>query len=225
MFLQINFMVYYHAVNSGRRPLKGCMRFIIRFLQTNVITKTFMYWYLRLLFETYRLQVVDETGGEIPFNSRPGLYYLWHEHAIAGLYFLHSQGVFGHLISDETIEGKLAGFAARKLGLHVMYSTGKISFAKKILEVLDMNKRLFVVGDGTYGPAHELQREIPYMCARSGVPLVYIECRASTALALAKRWDKLKVPLPFSTITITLHPPCHYAFNEQHQVVEQGSEK
>jgi lysophospholipid acyltransferase (LPLAT)-like uncharacterized protein len=198
------------------------MNFITHFLQTNIVTKLLMYWYLRLLFETYKLEVVDAEGSAIGFNSRPGIYYLWHEHAIAGLYFLHRQGAFGHMISDQTIEGRLAGFAARRLGLHVMYSTGKISFAKKVLEVLDMNKRLFVVGDGTNGPAHELQREIPYMCARSEVPLVYIECRASTALALAKRWDKLKVPLPFSTITITLHRPRHYMFDEQHEVVERS---
>ncbi len=218
-------MVYCVLDCAGQLPQKGYMIFFIRFLQTNIVTKTFMYWYLRLLFETYRLEVVDAAGGAVLFNSRPGVYYLWHEHAIAGLYFLHKQGVFDHLISDQTIEGKLAGFAARKLGLHVMYSTGKISFAKQIFEVLDMNKRLFVVGDGTHGPAHELQREIPYMCARSEVPLVYIECRASTALAFAKRWDKLKVPLPFSTVTITLHQPRHYVFNEQHEVVERIGEQ
>jgi len=91
---------------------------------------------------------------------------------------------------------------------------------KWVIEVLDMNKRMFIIGDGTHGPAHELQREIPYMCARSGVPLIYLECRASMALSFAKRWDQLKLPLPFSKITVTIHKPRFYKFDEQHEVAE-----
>lgn len=198
------------------------MSFLIRFLQTNVLTKSIVYWYLRLLFGTYRLRVNDEYGDGLPFNTRHGVYYLWHEHAISGLYFLHEQGAYGHLVSDETVDGCLAGFVAKRLGLHVMYSTGKISFIKRAIEVLDMNKRIFIVGDGTHGPAHELQREIPYMCARTGVPLVYLECRASLSLAFAQRWDRLKLPLPFSTVTVTVHRPRVYVFDDKHEVVERS---
>ncbi|MDQ5890505.1 MAG: hypothetical protein QG604_379 [Candidatus Dependentiae bacterium] len=191
-----------------------------RFLQTNVVTKTILYWYLRLLFSTYQLEVADMAGDGLSINARQGIFYLWQEHAISGLYFLHHQNVYGHLISDETVDGCLAGFVARRLGMHVMYSTGKISFIKHAVEVLDMNKRMFIIGDGTNGPSHELQRAVPYMCARSGVPLIYLECRASAAIAFAKRWDLLKLPLPFSTITVTIHPPRSYVFDEQHEVVE-----
>lgn len=196
------------------------MSTFFHFLQTNVVTKFFIYAYLRLLFGTYRLEVVDAGGIGSSLNNHPGLYYLWHEHAISGLYFLHTQGVYGHLISDETVDGCLAGFVAHRLGLRVLYSTGKVSFLKRALEVLEMNKRMFIIGDGTHGPAHELQREIPYMCARTGVPLIYLECRVSAALSFAQRWDKLKLPLPFSKITVTIHRPRTYAFDDQHEAVE-----
>jgi len=196
------------------------MSSVSRFLQTNVVTKWVLYWYLRLLFGTYTLEIVDLRGEDAAISSRPGVFYLWHEHAISGLYFLYQQGMYGHLVSDETVDGCLAGFVARRLGLHVMYSTRKISFMKWVIEVLDMNKRMFIIGDGTHGPAHELQREIPYMCARSGVPLIYLECRASMALSFAKRWDQLKLPLPFSKITVTIHKPRFYKFDEQHEVAE-----
>ncbi|MDQ5940276.1 MAG: hypothetical protein QG632_2 [Candidatus Dependentiae bacterium] len=201
------------------------MSSVLRFLQTNVVTKTILYWYLRLLFGTYQLEVIDSAGDGLPINVRQGIFYLWHEHAISGLYFLHRAGVYGHLISDATVDGCLAGFVARKLGLHVMYSTGKISFIKRAIEVIDMNKRMFIVGDGTHGPAHQLQREIPYMCARTNVPLVYLECRVSVALSFAKRWDLLKLPLPFSKINITIHPPRHYTFDEKHEVIELVGKK
>ncbi len=201
------------------------MSTFVRFLQTNIITKWLMYGYLRLLFSTYRLVVVDAGGIRGSFNTQHGLYYLWHEHAISGIYFLQAQGVYGHLISDETVDGCLAGFVARRVGLQVMYSTGKVSFLKRALEVLDMNKRMFIIGDGTNGPAHELQREIPYMCARTEVPLIYLECRVSAALSFAERWDRLKLPLPFSKITVIVHAPRKYVFDDQHEVVEVTGKK
>jgi len=197
------------------------MNSLITFLKTNFITKSIVYWYLRLLFGTYRLEVQDKQGVTVSLNARQGVYYLWHEHAISGLYFLHQQGVYGYLISDRSVDGCLAGFVARRLGLHVMYSAGTISSFKKAIEVLEMNKRIFIIGDGAQGPAHELQREIPYMCARVGVPLIYLECRASAALAFAQRWDHLKLPLPFSTITVVIHEQRQYIFDEQHEVIEK----
>jgi lysophospholipid acyltransferase (LPLAT)-like uncharacterized protein len=180
-----------------------------------------IYCYLRLLFLTYRLEVVDHNGSALPLNKSTGLYYLWHGHTICGLYFLYRQKAFGHLVSDYSVDGRLAGFSARKLGLRVMYSNQKPSFMRHAIDVLEMNKRMYMVGDGSEGPAFRLQREIPYLCARTNTPLIHLECKASSAVALSKRWDQLKIPLPFSKITVTIHPPRTFAFDEGHEVTEQ----
>lgn len=191
------------------------------FLSTNVLTRIFIYCYLRLLFFTYRLRIIDHADA-LPINKSEGLYYLWHEHAISALYFLHKQGAFGHLVSDKSVDGTLAGFLASRLGMRVMYSNGKPSFMRKALDVLEMNKRMYMVGDGADNP-QQLQREIPYMCARTGVPLVFLEIQVSAALSFARRWDKLKLPLPFSKITVTIHKPRPFVFDEQNDAVEIGN--
>lgn len=196
------------------------MQRFVRYLKTSFICRWLVYSYLRFLFYTYRLEVIDEGGGSLPLNTSTGLYYLWQEHAIIGLFFLYRQGAHGHFVSDKSIEGRIAGFVARRLGLRVMYGNGKPSFMRHALEALEENKRMYMVGDGTSRTAYQLQREIPYMCARTQVPLVYLECRASSALSFIKRWDRLKLPLPFSKITVTIHKSRAYGFDAEHEVVE-----
>lgn len=174
--------------------------------------------YMRVLFCTYRLVVNDTTGAALPLNKSVGLYYIWHEHVVAGLFFLQRQGVYGHLVCDQTPEGQLANYCARLFGLVPLESNGKPSFVRRALEALEMNRRLYLVGDGSKGPAYVLQREIPYLCARSNVPLLFVECTATSALSFWRRWDRLKIPLPFSTITVTIHAPQEYEFDEQNEV-------
>ena len=193
-----------------------------RYLKTNILSRWLVYLYLRLLFLTYRLKVVNNSGNNLPLNKTEGLYYLWREHMIAGIYFLNSQKVFGHFASDRSSDGLLAGFVAKQIGMRVMYSNGKPSFIRKALDVLEMNKRMYMVGDGTGSEPHQLQREIPYLGARTDVPLILLQVNVSAALSFARRWDKLKLPLPFSTITVTIYPPRRFAFDKEHNVQEVG---
>jgi lysophospholipid acyltransferase (LPLAT)-like uncharacterized protein len=198
---------------------------ILRYLKATTIFKWIVYSYVRVLFYTYRLEVVTPSGKPFAINKSEGLFYVWHEHTISGLFFLHKMGALGHFVSDQSIEGGIAGFVARNIGLCVMYGNGKPSFMRRALEALEMNKRMYTIGDGDSGGAYELQREIPYLCARSGVPLVFLECHESTALSFHHRWDALKIPLPFSRVVVTVHEPRSYEFDQEHEPVEKSSER
>lgn len=196
-------------------------------LRTNRIFQYIIYLYIKLLFKTYRIRLIDNdaiarqkflTHSEdevAPLKSREGLYCIWHEHIIAGLYFLNRYNMRGHLVADGSSEGMLAHYISQKFNYRVMIGDRKPSFIRRALEVLDMNKRLFMVGDGGIGPAEKLQREIPYLCAKTGVPLVKLSVHVSSALSLYKRWDNLKIPLPFSRIEVTVHEPVYYYFNDE----------
>ena len=186
------------------------MRKIFRFLTLNVFTRWVLYSYLRLLFWTYRLRVTDHTGTAgcagraLPLNKSRGIYVGWHEEMIAGLFFLYHQGAFGHLVSDASDEGTTASFIAKRFNLKPLEGSGKPSFMRRVLEALEMNGRLYLIGDGRNGPYKELQPQVHYLAERSGVPLIMVRARATSALALWKRWDCFKIPLPFSTITVKI---------------------
>lgn len=184
-----------------------------------IIIHWLLYSYLRFLFLTYTLRVVDERGLDLPLDKTEGLYYFWQEHSIAGLYFLYKQQAHGHFVSDGSKDGLRVAFCARRLGLRVLFGSSQVSFSRSALEVLDLNKRMYVIGDGRSDHPRTLARYVPYLSAKTGVPLVHLSCSVSAAFSLVSRWDKLAIPLPFSTVTVTVKRPVYYGFDDQGEVI------
>jgi lysophospholipid acyltransferase (LPLAT)-like uncharacterized protein len=180
------------------------MQKISHLFTRNPVSKWLLYCYIRVLFSTYRLRVINQTDQALPLNKSRGLFCGWHEEMIAFLFFLQKNGARGHLVSDGSFEGTMGSFVSRKFGLIPLMSNGKTSFMRRALEALEMNGRLYTIGDGTHGPAKQLQPDVQFLAQRSQVPLVMVSCRATTAVSLWKRWDSFKIPLPFSTITVTI---------------------
>ena len=183
------------------------MQKLLHFFTRNPLSKWLLHCYIRLLFFTYRLRVDDQTGSALPLNKSRGVYCGWHEEMIAFLFFLQQQGARGHLIHDRSFEGTMGSFISRRFGLIPLISNGKTSFMRRALEALEMNGRLYTIGDGTHGPAKQLQPDVQFLATRSDVPLMMVGCRATSAVSLWKRWDSFKIPLPFSTITVTITRP------------------
>lgn len=174
------------------------------------ILKKIIYIYLRLIFLTYRLEAKYNFQLQQPFNKNIGVFYFWHQNIIAALFFFFKNKGIGHCVVSPSNDGKIIGFIAEKLGFKVLYGSAykkSIRIVRQTLDVLDTNKRLCIVGDGSRGPAFKLQRGVIYLSAKSNLPLIFIECKTSWAFTFHKSWDKFQLPLPFSKIFITVHAP------------------
>ena len=172
------------------------------------LVRNSIYFYLKILFSTYRLRT--QSDFEIQnINNTEGIFYFWHQNIIAIMFFLFKNKALGHLIVSPSREGKIIGYISQKLGFKVIYESAykaSLKSVKHTLDVLDVNKRLFLVGDGSRGPARNLRREVKYIAAKSQLPLIFIDCHAKIALTF-NSWDKFKLPLPFSKILINIHKP------------------
>ncbi len=170
-----------------------------------------IYCYIRLLFITYRLRTTyDFEFNEKEFNKNHGIFYFWHQHIIAGMFFFFKNGGVGHCIVSSSNDGKVIGFIAKKLGFNVIWGSNNkpsIKTAKTTLDVLETNKRLCLIGDGSRGPAFCLQKSVINLAKKSQVPLVFLECAVEWSLACKKSWDQFKIPMPFSKIHIRVHKP------------------
>ena len=176
----------------------------------NFITKYFIYFYLRLIFITYRIKLKNEISSKEKLDLHEGVFYFWHQNIIAALFFLKEKKSMGHCIISPSKDGKIIGFIAKKLGFKVIYGSAYKNTLKSIrtsLDVLELNKKIAVVGDGSRGPAFKLQRGVIYLAAKSKVPLVFIDCKSKWTFTFNKSWDKFKIPLPFSKIYIKVHTP------------------
>ena len=176
----------------------------------SLILNNIIYLYLRLLFLTYRLEVDDDNQFEKNFNLNKGVFYFWHQNIIAVSLFFFNRKIVGHCIISSSVDGKIMGFIAKKLGFKVIYGSKykkSIRLIRQALEVLEVNRRIALVGDGSRGPAFKLQRGVVYLASKSNLPLVFIECKADWEFTFKKSWDKFKLPLPFSKIYIKVHSP------------------
>lgn len=188
---------------------------IIKIVRSNnvlfFISKCTLYLILRLLFATYRLKVIQPP--EFQNNSKDhyeGVFYFWHQHILSGMYFFYKKKQSGYCVISPSVDGKIAGFIAERLKFSVIYGSqhkAPIALLRQSLSVLKKTKRLCIVGDGSRGPAFRLQQGVIYLSEKSNLPLVFVECQASWSYTMKRSWDQFKIPLPFSLITIIVHPP------------------
>jgi lysophospholipid acyltransferase (LPLAT)-like uncharacterized protein len=192
------------------KPFKPLLISCKRSRLLSAATKYFLYGVLRLLFMTYRIKVTLAPGANRTPSASQGIYYFWHQHIVAGMYYFFKTKSTGACIASPSNDGKIAGFLCKKLGFDVLYgSSNKSSIAvlRAALTALRTNGRLCLVGDGSRGPAFQLQPGLEYLATKASLPLVFVECTVSHAITFKKSWDQFKLPLPFSTIYITIHQP------------------
>lgn len=175
-------------------------------------TASLMAWLLKLLFSTYRIRVVCPANAMQPFNKTEGIFYAWHQNIMAASAFLYKNNFSLHSIVSSSRDGQFIGTIIKKLGYNILYGSSyknPIALIRKSLAVLQKDKQLFLIGDGSRGPAKQLQPGALYFSKKSQLPLIFIDCKAAWKITLKKSWDKSQIPLPFSKIYITLQP-CSY---------------
>ncbi len=189
---------------------------IIGSIKTNTVfsflTKNILYGVLRALFSTYRLRVIYASGVQQPLTNQEGVFYFWHQHILSGMFFFHALKSQGACIVSPSGDGKIAGYLCQKLGFTVLYGSSfksPITLLRGAFSALQGNRRLCMVGDGSRGPAFKLQPGVSYLAEKTDLPIIFVDCQPARAITFTKSWDQFKLPLPFTTITITVNTPQH----------------
>ncbi len=176
----------------------------------NFFLKNLLYGIVRVLIATYRVRVTYGPGIKQPLLSNAGVFYFWHQQIIAGMTFFFKMNATGHCIASPSGDGKIAGFLCQRLGFSVLYGSSNkasVQLVRQALQVLKTSRQLCIIGDGSRGPAFQLQKGVRYLAAKAAVPVVFVDCSSSKHITFAKSWDKFQIPLPFSTINVHVHTP------------------
>lgn len=191
-------------------------------IRRSLCFKYLFYWYVRLLFATYRLLVGDVAEGEEGGVRRSGIFCFAPREVLLGLFFLWREKMFGHIITDDSTEGELLEFVAERLGFHAIRNTGKVSFVREALDVLELNKRLVVINWKERG-RHSTVRLSAYLAARSEVPLIAASCRSSASLTFPLAAHGVEVALPFGRVRILLHAPRYFVIDREDKTITETS--
>lgn len=79
--------------------------------------------------------------------------------------------------------------------------------ADQIEEYLSMGYSTMITPDGPRGPRHRLRRGALHISKNTNAPIVPTEIRCQKAIVLGYSWDKKRIPLPFSKVTIKYNTP------------------
>lgn len=199
---------YITQQNSVKKGEQKTMSKIIKYIKNGIVLRKILeilaYSALRLLFLTYRLRIKYEPGVSIPFK---GILFSWHQNIIplAAFFFKNNRGC--HCIVSSSKDGQFVGEITKRIGLKVLYGSAHketISLVRNALSILKKEKQLFLIGDGSRGPAKQLQPGVTYLSKKTGLPIIFIDFQVTSKITLNKTWDKFQIPLPFSKISVTV---------------------
>ena len=143
-------------------------------------------------------------------RNLPGKYILtlWHGRIFYLFYYLRRRPDFYLLISPSE-DGDLLARLARLMGYSVIRgSTYKkaVSSARALIKVLQREKRIIIIADGSRGPRIKAQPGSIQIAGITDAPLIPMTFGAKRKLEL-NSWDRFVIPLPFTRCTVSFGQP------------------
>lgn len=161
-----------------------------------------------VLHLTCRIERVYPNGKEL---AGPHIYCCWHD-SIVGYLAGHwtFKTPFVIIINYDWYMPPVHWFAWRMRTKHVVkffpQETNKAA-ADDAISHLKQGFSQFHLPDGPRGPLRVLKKGILHLAAESQVSVVPVRVSLTNALTFPLSWDKKKVPLPFSKITLFYGTP------------------
>jgi lysophospholipid acyltransferase (LPLAT)-like uncharacterized protein len=163
--------------------------------------------YLRFVWATTRWTLVGADHAR-PFADGPMILAFWHERlplAALGWRLLarrvpQAGGRRAQVLISRHRDGRLIAAAVRPFGIDVVHassSKGGATGLRGLARIVAAGGVAVITPDGPRGPARVAAPGIAQLAALAGVPV--LPCAvASSRMALARSWDRMRFPLPFA---------------------------
>ncbi|MCX7847063.1 MAG: lysophospholipid acyltransferase family protein [bacterium] len=191
--------------------MKGGRKYRVTFIH-RWLGPWLLYWLARALFSTCRMRMVDAEpveeivrgGGNVIFGS-------WHGRLLALLhcYARHYGYTNLTLMVSQSRDGELFARMLARYKVETVRgssSRGGAAALKELVRVCRGGRDTAISLDGSKGPRERVQRGPLMLAQLAGRPLVPLAFDATRKVVL-KTWDRLMIPLPFSTIYVQLGRP------------------
>lgn len=140
-------------------------------------------------------------------RRQPCILGVWHNNLIYMIYILGPRRVAGMI--SRSRDGNRIALIARIFGLKPVRgssSAGAISAVRESVRVLRRGGDLAVTPDGPRGPRYVVQQGMVAVAQMAKVPIVPI-CFAAKNPWEFGSWDRMKLPRPFSAVTVYVGDP------------------
>lgn len=166
---------------------------------------------LRILFSTIRLRVDDSIGFGENKPKGPLILCFWHNRILAiTLAFLRRypskqrKGVT--VLTSPSRDGEILARVVGGLGMSSVRGSSSrrgSTALRELVRLVESGGDIAITPDGPRGPRYKLGPGAILLAQTTGAPLVPAHARFSNAFRM-KTWDGFCIPLPFSTIFVTV---------------------
>ena len=166
---------------------------------------------LRLLFSTIRLRFEDRIGFTTGQYKKPVIMCFWHNRILGiTLCFLRSYP-HGHragvtVLTSPSRDGEIIAQVAHGLGMGAARGSTSRRGSRALLELVrlvEASGDIAITPDGPRGPRYHLGPGAILLAQTTGAVLAPVHATFSRALRM-KTWDGFIIPLPFSTVSVTV---------------------
>lgn len=168
---------------------------------------------LKALFLTIRLRIDDRCGLSASAFSEPCLICFWHNRILGITATFHRfypktlrRGVT--VLTSPSKDGEILAQLVGAFGMHAVRGSSSRRGSRALLELVRIIRDggdIAITPDGPRGPRYRLGPGVILLAQTTGSPIVLMHASYSRCFRM-KTWDGFIIPLPFSTISVTIEP-------------------
>ncbi len=166
---------------------------------------------LKLLFLTIRLRLDDREGISRNAFSEPCLLCFWHNRILGITHAFHRfypkrvrHGVT--VLTSPSKDGEILAQFVAAFGMGSVRGSSSRRGSRALLELVRIIRDggdIAITPDGPRGPRYSLGPGVILLAQTTGTPIIPMHASFSRAIRM-KTWDGFIIPLPFSTISVTV---------------------
>jgi len=165
---------------------------------------------LRLLFLTLRLRVEDRSGVLKEAASDPLIMSFWHNR-ILGVTFAFNRAYPSHragvtVLTSPSRDGEILARLVAAFRMSAVRGSSSRRGSRALLELMRLLRRggdVAITPDGPRGPRYSLGPGLILLAQATGARIVPVHASFSRCIRM-KTWDGFIIPLPFSTVSVTI---------------------
>src|ERR1700723_2057507 len=159
-----------------------------------------VYWFIRLLGPTLRVEVVGVHNAiQIRNSGEAGIGAFWHRCILSAAWIWRNRGIV--VLNTVNFDGQWTRLVIERFGFGTSQGSstrgglrGLVDMAKKI----DAGKSAAFTIDGPRGPRYVAKPGPVILARKTGAPIYPFHIGLDTAWTLEKTWDHFQVPQPFT---------------------------
>jgi lysophospholipid acyltransferase (LPLAT)-like uncharacterized protein len=169
---------------------------------------------LRLLFSTLRLDLEDRSGLSRNVPGGPVIFCFWHNRILGiTLCFIRHypagdrKGVT--VLTSASRDGEVLAQLVGQFGMRAVRGSSSRRGSRALRELVELARTghdIAITPDGPRGPRYVLGPGAISLAQLTATPILLMHAKFSRSWRM-KSWDGFIIPLPFSTISVTVDSP------------------